>query len=42
MISYINVTGMDNFEDLLAGGHFMDKHFKDTPLEQNVRHTSHF
>lgn len=28
--------GMDNFEELLAGGHFMDQHFLNTPLEQNV------
>ena len=29
---------MDNFEKLLAGAHFMDKHFKTAPLEKNVRH----
>lgn len=28
--------GMDNFEDLLAGGHEMDNHFKTAPLEQNM------
>lgn len=28
--------GMDNFEELLAGGHEMDRHFKDAPLEQNM------
>ncbi|SNR83434.1 glucose-6-phosphate isomerase [Methylobacillus rhizosphaerae] len=28
--------GMDNFEDLLLGGHEMDQHFKHTPLEQNI------
>lgn len=28
--------GMDNFEDLLAGGHEMDNHFKTAPLEQNI------
>lgn len=28
--------GMDNFEDLLSGGHFMDQHFCTTPLEKNV------
>lgn len=28
--------GMDNFEELLSGGHFMDEHFKKTPLEQNL------
>jgi len=27
---------MDNFEQLLAGGHFMDQHFVNAPLEQNV------
>ncbi|KAL5022575.1 hypothetical protein ScPMuIL_001730 [Solemya velum] len=29
-------VGMDNFEELLAGGHFMDNHFTSTPLEKNV------
>jgi glucose-6-phosphate isomerase len=29
-------VGMDNFEDLLAGGHEMDNHFKTAPLEQNM------
>ncbi len=28
--------GMDNFEELLAGGHEMDNHFRNTPLEQNI------
>ncbi|CAC5418409.1 GPI [Mytilus coruscus] len=28
--------GMDNFEELLSGGHFMDQHFCTAPLEQNV------
>lgn len=28
--------GQDNFEQLLAGAHFMDQHFKTTPLEKNV------
>ncbi|XP_064598731.1 glucose-6-phosphate isomerase-like [Liolophura sinensis] len=28
--------GMDNFEDLLAGGHFMDQHFCQAPLEKNL------
>ena len=27
---------MDNFEDLLSGGHFMDQHFLNAPLEHNV------
>ena len=29
-------VGMDHFEDLLAGGHEMDNHFKTAPLEQNM------
>lgn len=29
--------GYDNFIKLLEGAHFMDNHFKDTPIEQNVR-----
>jgi glucose-6-phosphate isomerase len=28
--------GMDNFEELLAGAHEMDEHFRTAPLEQNV------
>ena len=28
--------GMDNFEELLAGGHDMDNHFRNTPLEKNI------
>ncbi|KAI8607990.1 Phosphoglucose isomerase, partial [Chytriomyces sp. MP71] len=28
--------GFDNFEQLLQGGHDMDNHFVDTPLEQNL------
>ncbi|KAI9792229.1 MAG: glucose-6-phosphate isomerase [Candelina submexicana] len=28
--------GFDNFHEFLAGAHAMDKHFKDTPLEQNI------
>lgn len=28
--------GFDNFADLLAGGHAMDEHFRDTPLEENI------
>ncbi|HRK31452.1 MAG TPA: glucose-6-phosphate isomerase [Tepidisphaeraceae bacterium] len=28
--------GYDNFEQLLAGGHEMDEHFRATPLEQNL------
>lgn len=29
-------VGMDNFEELLEGAHFMDNHFKSTPLEKNL------
>lgn len=28
--------GMDNFEELLSGGHFMDQHYLNAPLEQNL------
>jgi glucose-6-phosphate isomerase len=28
--------GMDNFEALLSGGHFMDEHFRTAPLEKNL------
>jgi glucose-6-phosphate isomerase len=28
--------GMDNFEELLAGAHAMDEHFRTTPLEENL------
>ena len=28
--------GMDNFEQLLAGAHAMDQHFRETPLERNM------
>ena len=28
--------GMDNFEDLLAGGHEMDQHFRTAPMDQNM------
>ncbi|XP_003384220.1 PREDICTED: glucose-6-phosphate isomerase-like [Amphimedon queenslandica] len=28
--------GMDNFEKLLAGAHFVDEHYRTTPLEKNV------
>lgn len=28
--------GMDNFEQLLAGGYAMDEHFRTTPLEKNL------
>ena len=29
-------VGMDNFEELLAGAHEMDVHFRSAPLEQNM------
>lgn len=29
-------VGMDNFEQLLAGGHAMDQHFLTAPLEENM------
>ncbi|NDL65181.1 glucose-6-phosphate isomerase [Acerihabitans arboris] len=29
-------VGFDNFEQLLSGAHAMDRHFKDTPAEQNL------
>ncbi len=29
-------AGMDAFEELLAGAHAMDRHFHETPLEQNM------
>lgn len=28
--------GFENFEKLLAGAHFMDEHFRETPLEKNM------
>ena len=28
--------GMDNFEELLGGGHAMDEHFRSAPLEKNM------
>ncbi|KAL2012807.1 hypothetical protein VTN00DRAFT_332 [Thermoascus crustaceus] len=28
--------GYDNFHEFLAGAHAMDKHFRETPLEQNI------
>jgi glucose-6-phosphate isomerase len=30
------VIGMDSFEELLAGGHEMDEHFRTAPLEKNI------
>jgi glucose-6-phosphate isomerase len=28
--------GMDNFEEMLMGGHLMDEHFRNTPFEKNL------
>lgn len=30
--------GMDNFEKMLEGGHWMDNHFMTAPVRQNVSH----
>ena len=30
------VIGMDRFEELLAGGHDVDEHFRSAPLERNI------
>ncbi|HEX8181756.1 MAG TPA: glucose-6-phosphate isomerase [Pyrinomonadaceae bacterium] len=35
-LSIALAIGMDNFEELLAGAHEMDEHFRTTPLEQNL------
>ena len=35
-LSIVLNIGMDNFEELLAGGHEMDEHFRTAPLEQNL------
>lgn len=35
-LSIALMIGMDHFEDLLAGGHHMDKHFKTAPMEENI------
>jgi glucose-6-phosphate isomerase len=35
-LSIVLHIGMDNFEQLLAGAHAMDNHFRETPLEQNL------
>ena len=35
-LSIACVIGMDHFEELLAGGHEMDEHFRTAPLEQNL------
>ncbi len=35
-LSIACVIGMDNFEELLAGGHAMDEHFRSAPLAESV------
>ena len=35
-LSIACVIGFDRFEELLAGGHAMDQHFRNTPFEKNV------
>jgi glucose-6-phosphate isomerase len=35
-LSIACVIGMDNFEELLAGAHDMDEHFRTAPLEDNL------
>ena len=35
-LSIACVVGFDRFEELLAGGHAMDQHFRNTPFEENI------
>jgi glucose-6-phosphate isomerase len=35
-LSIALAVGMDRFEELLAGGHAMDEHFRTAPLERNL------
>lgn len=35
-LSVMLAVGKDNFAELLAGGHAMDQHFQQAPLEQNM------
>lgn len=35
-LSIALVIGMDHFEELLAGGHDIDEHFRTTPLAENI------
>ncbi len=35
-LSVAIAIGMDNFEAFLEGGHAMDEHFRDAPLEENM------
>nr|VFK47157.1 MAG: glucose-6-phosphate isomerase [Candidatus Kentron sp. TC]VFK48271.1 MAG: glucose-6-phosphate isomerase [Candidatus Kentron sp. TC] len=35
-LSIATLIGMDNFEELLAGGHDMDEHFRRAPFDRNL------
>ncbi|MGD9896337.1 MAG: glucose-6-phosphate isomerase [Candidatus Methylacidiphilaceae bacterium] len=35
-LSIVLAIGMDHFEELLAGAHAVDEHFRTTPLEKNI------
>jgi len=35
-LSIVLYLGMDRFEELLAGAHAMDRHFREAPLERNM------
>ena len=35
-MSIATVIGMDRFEELLAGAHDVDEHFRNTPFDQNI------
>ena len=35
-LSIVCAIGFENFQQLLAGAHAMDKHFQETPLEKNL------
>lgn len=35
-LSIVLAIGMENFEELLAGAHAVDEHFRTAPLEQNI------
>ncbi|CAF4412959.1 unnamed protein product, partial [Rotaria magnacalcarata] len=35
-LSIVCSIGVDNFQQLLAGAHAMDKHFQEMPLETNL------
>ena len=35
-LSIVLSIGMDNFEELLSGGHDMDEHFRDAPFAENL------